>query len=88
MSVNSRVVRASSSSTAERRGVGLRALLDSRLRGGVKEEITRCVGVLGLNQAVELSVLGRLLAEDGEPEGGWVGRKVLANRQISTSHQP
>ena len=48
---------------AEGESVGLRALLDGRLLRGVEEEVGVVGGVLGLNEAIQLGVLGCLLAE-------------------------
>lgn len=70
------VITAASVCAAEGGGVSLGTLLDGGLCGRVEEEVGVVSGVLGLNKAVELRVLGGLLAEHGVAVRGRVGREV------------
>ena len=64
---------------AEGEGVGLAALLNSLAQGRVEERVRVVGGVLSLDEAVELGVLGRLLAEDRVAVDVGLNREVLEN---------
>jgi len=72
---------ASLCATAEGRSVRLTALLHSRAFGRIEEQVGVVGGILSLNQAVELWVLGGLLTEDRVARcrgvGGEIRRGVL-----------
>lgn len=66
--------------TTERSGVGLSALADSGLGGGIEKQFWIIGRVLSLNKSIQLRVLGSLLAEDGVPVSRWVRGKVLGRK--------